>query len=155
MEFGLSKYYIRNEKVNKRIKAALKWLDSKSIEELLKEPIGAKKIADGVELRFQSYETREYETMDYETHRKHIDIHYMIKGNEWVRWADSENAEPVGDYDPKIEIQFFKHPKHHGKALLTERHYAIFDPYDLHAAHGMVNGKKELNHKVCVKIDID
>ncbi|KRM61727.1 beta-D-galactosidase [Paucilactobacillus vaccinostercus DSM 20634] len=155
MEFGLSKNHVRNQKVQERIQTALDWLDARSTEELLAEPIGAKKIADGVELRFQSYDTRDYATMNYETHRKHIDIHYMIKGAEWVRWADDGDAEPVSDYDPEVEIQFFGHPKTHSKALLTDRHYAIFDPSDLHAAHGIVDGKVGHNHKLCVKIDVD
>ncbi|KRM10812.1 YhcH/YjgK/YiaL family protein [Paucilactobacillus suebicus] len=155
MEFGLGKEYKRDPKVQARIKTAIDWLEGKTTEELLNEPIGNKVIADGVELRFQSYDTREYATMNYETHREHIDIHYMIQGAEWVRWADAGTAEPVADYDPEIEIQFFGHPKRHSKALLTDRHYAIFDPCDLHAAHGIVDGKVSHNRKLCVKIDVN
>jgi len=155
MEFGLSKNHKYSDKVQERIQIALNWLDSKSTEELLNEPIGNKVISDGVELRFQSYDTREYETMNYETHRDHIDIHYMISGSEWVRWADEGTADPVSDYDKNVEIQFFGHPKtKHGKALLTDRHYAIFYPSDLHAAHGIVNNKIQHNRKLCVKIDV-
>lgn len=155
MEFGLSKAHQRNEKVQQRIQTALDWLDARSTEELLAEPIGNKVIADGVELRFQEYDTRDYATMNYETHKKHIDIHYMIQGAEWVRWADAGTAEAASDYDPEVEIQYFKHPAFHSKALLTDRHYAIFDPSDLHAAHGIVDGKVGHNHKLCVKIALD
>ncbi|MHA5188774.1 YhcH/YjgK/YiaL family protein [Oenococcus oeni] len=154
MEFGLSKEHQFNETVQKRIQTALNWLDSHSTEELLAEPIGKKEISEGVELRFQEYNTKEYKTMNYETHRDHIDIHYMITGAEWVRWADEGTAKPVSGYDPEEEIQFFNHPKVHGKALLTDRHYAIFYPSDLHAAHGIVNGKIGHNHKLCVKISV-
>jgi len=155
MEFGLSKSHQRNEKVEKRIQTALDWLDARSTEELLAEPIGPKVIADGVELRFQEYDTRDYAEMTYETHRDHIDIHYMITGAEWVRWADEGTADAVSPYDPEEEIQRFGHPAFHSKALLTDRHYAIFDPSDLHAAHGMVDGKVGHNHKLCVKIAIN
>ncbi|WP_203640542.1 YhcH/YjgK/YiaL family protein [Levilactobacillus andaensis] len=155
MEFGLSKSHQRNEKVEKRIQTALDWLDARSTEELLAEPIGPKVIADGVELRFQEYDTRDYAEMTYETHRDHIDIHYMITGAEWVRWADEGTADAVSPYDPEEEIQRFGHPAFHSKALLTARHYAIFDPSDLHAAHGMVDGKVGHNHKLCVKIAIN
>lgn len=153
MEFGLSKAHKFNKVIQERIQTALDWLDARSTEELLAEPIGKKEIAEGVELRFQSYDTREYATMNYETHRDHIDIHYMITGAEWVRWADTGTADPVSEYDPKEEIQFFGHPKTpHGKALLTDRHYAIFYPSDLHAAHGIVDNKVGHNRKLCVKI---
>lgn len=153
MEFGNSKDHKYNAVIQERIQIALDWLDARSTEELLAEPIGNKEIAEGVELRFQSYDTREYATMNYETHREHIDIHYMIKGAEWVRWADAGTADPVSEYDPEVEIQFFGHPKTpHGKALLTDRHYAIFYPADLHAAHGVVDGKVSHNRKLCVKI---
>jgi len=155
MEFGLSKNHQRNEKVQQRIQTALDWLDARTTAELLAEPIGNKEIADGVELRFQEYDTRDYDGMTYETHRDHIDIHYMITGAEWVRWADDGDAEAVSPYDPDEEIQRFDHPAFHSKALLTDRHYAIFDPTDLHAAHGMVDGKVGHNHKLCVKIALN
>jgi YhcH/YjgK/YiaL family protein len=156
MEFGLSKSHTNNEKVQARIQTALDWLDSKSTDELLAEPIGNKVIAEGVELRFQSYDSRQYDTMNYETHREHVDIHYMIKGAEWVRWADEGTADAVSEYDPEVEIQFFGHPRtQHGKALLTDRHYATFYPADLHAAHGVVDGKVGHNRKVVVKVAID
>lgn len=153
MEFGLSKQHLSNHMIQDRIQTALDWLDARSTEELLAEPIGPKVIAEGVELRFQEYDTREYADMAYETHRDHIDIHYMITGAEWVRWADAGTAAERDAYDPDEEIQYFEHPKGgHGKDLLTDRHYAIFYPSDLHAAHGMVNGKVGHNHKLCVKI---
>lgn len=55
MEFGASKNHKRNELVQNRIKMALNWLDSRTTEELLNEPLGKKVISEGVELRFQSY----------------------------------------------------------------------------------------------------
>lgn len=36
----------------------------------------------------------------------------------------------------------------------VDRHYAIFHLSDLHAAHGIVDGKITHNHKLCVKISI-
>jgi len=150
MEFGLSKSHQRNEKVEKRIQTALDWLDARSTEELLAEPIGPKVIADGVELRFQEYDTRDYAEMTYETHRDHIDIHYMITGAEWVRWADEGTADAVSPYDPEEEIQRFGHPAFHSKALLEKAelfsdisenkicmwfwkiYLSIFPPFSLH-----------------------
>lgn len=158
MEFGLSKNHQRSEKIQQRIQTALDWLDARSTEELLSEPIGKKVIADGVELRFQSYDSRPYdEKMPYETHRDNIDIHYMIQGREYCRFTDvgDEAAKPRTDYDEKEDIQYFDHPTQHGKVLLTDRHYAIFDPTDLHACHGMVDGKPEHNRKLCVKIALN
>ncbi|QAS69303.1 DUF386 domain-containing protein [Oenococcus sicerae] len=155
MEFELGKNYKRDSRIQARIKTAIDWLENHTIEELLSEPIGPKVIADGVELRFQSYDSRDYKDMNYETHQDHIDIHYMIQGAEYVRWSDIGNTQAVSNYDAQEDIQFFAHPQHHGKALLTDRHFAIFYPTDLHAAHGMVNGKSEHNHKLCVKIAIN
>ncbi len=44
MEFGLSKNHQRNEKVEKRIQTALDWLDARSTDELLAEPLGLRKL---------------------------------------------------------------------------------------------------------------
>lgn len=155
MEFGLGKSYNYSAKVQSRIEIAIKWLENHSVQELLNEPIGNKEISEGVELRFQSYDTREYSDMKYETHRDHVDIHYMIQGSEWVRWADEGTAQPASEYDPDVEIQYFEHPSSHNKALLTDRHYAIFYPEDVHAAHGVVNNEVTHNRKLCVKIAIN
>lgn len=155
MEFGASKNHKRNELVQNRIKMALNWLDSRTTEELLNEPLGKKVISEGVELRFQSYDSRPYDdSMNYETHKDHIDIHYMIKGREYCRFANVGDATAKSAYDPKEDIQYFNHPQQHGRILLTDRHYAIFDPSDLHAAHGEIDGKPEHNRKLCVKISL-
>ncbi len=158
MEFGLSKNHKRNEKVQERIQTALDWLDSKTTEELLAEPIANKVIADGVELRFQSYDSRPFnDEMPFETHQHHIDIHYMIKGQEYCRFTDSGKITKARtDYDEKEDLQYFDQPEgYDGKVLLTDRHYVIFDPTDLHACHGMVGDKPDHNRKLCVKISLD
>ena len=70
MEFGLCQNHQRSVKIQQLIQTALDWLDARSTEELLSEPIGKKVIADGVELRFQSYDSRPYdENIPYVTHR--------------------------------------------------------------------------------------
>ncbi|APU45965.1 YhcH/YjgK/YiaL family protein [Limosilactobacillus fermentum] len=158
MEFGLSKNHQRDQKVQERIQLALDWLDARTTDELLNEPIGKKPIADGVELRFQSYDSRPYDDeMPFETHRHHIDIHYMITGQEYCHFGDFDPAiKPRTEYDETEDLQYFDHPSAVlGEVLLTDRHYVIFDPTDIHACHGMVGNKPTHNRKLCVKIALD
>lgn len=153
MEQGLGKLYQRDELVQGRIKLAIDYLSTHE-EELLAKPVGKYPIAEGVEVRVQSYDSREYAPMSYETHRDHLDIHYMLEGEEYMRWWDKETVTPNTEYDETEDIIFYPHPAQHNRVKLTPHHYIIFYPEDVHAAHGMVDGKVSHNHKVVVKIAI-
>lgn len=154
MEQGLGPIYHANPLVQKRIATAIDYLRTHE-QELLEKPVGKYPLEDGIEIRVQSYDSREYETMSYETHRDHLDLHYMLQGQEYVRWWDAGSVEPNTEYDAKEDIIYYPHPPKHNRVLLTDHHYVILFPEDMHAAHGMVDGKVSHNHKVVVKIEVN
>lgn len=153
MENGKGLAYRHDPKVRARIDTAIAYLTTHE-EELLAKPVGKYPLEEGIEVRVQSYDSRPYEGMSYETHRDHIDLHYMLQGQEYVRWWDKGSVEPNTEYDEVEDIIFYPHPPRHNRALLTDHHYVLVYPEDMHAAHGMVDGKVSHNHKVVVKISV-
>lgn len=153
MENGKGALYRNDLKVRARIDKAIEYLTDHE-DELLAKPVGKYPLTDDIEIRVQSYDTRDYETMSYETHRDHIDLHYMLSGQEFVRWWDKGTVEPNTQYDETEDIIFYPHPPLHNRALLTAHHYVLVYPEDMHAAHGNVDGKVSHNHKVVVKISV-
>lgn len=154
MEQGLGRNYVNDLKVQERIEKAIHYLTDHE-KELLEQPVSNFVLEKGIEIRIQNYNSRDYEAMNYETHDKHIDIHYMLEGQEYLRWWDKETVEPISEYDENEDIIFYPHPKKHNRVLLTPHHYVVFYPEDVHAAHGTVDQKVTNNHKIVVKIDMN
>jgi biofilm protein TabA len=85
-----------------------------------------------------------------ESHRKFIDIHYVISGSESIGHSIlTGKTEPSGPYELNKDIQFFK-GKPQNWITLDPGCFAIFLPQDLHAP---VAGRGVLK-KIVVKIRI-
>ena len=66
----------------------------------------------------------------YETHRKFIDIHYILSGSETFGYSDAEKLDVVEEYDEEKEYEFLK-----GKGnmiKMSEGDFIIVFPEDAH-----------------------
>lgn len=86
-----------------------------------------------------------------EAHRRYIDIHVPVKGEETMGWAPVATLKyPHGDYDETRDVQFFGDSAH---SLLHVHvgQIAIFFPEDAHAPNiGIGN-----HRKFCIKIPVE
>lgn len=153
MENGNAKSYRTDPKVRARIDKTIAYLISHE-SELAAKPDGSYPLDDSIVLLLQSYDTADYDKISYESHYDHIDLHYMLSGEEYVRWWDTGTVEPNTEYNKENDIVFYPHPEHHNRALLTDHHYVLVYPEDMHAARGMVDGKPQHVHKIVVKISV-
>ena len=83
----------------------------------------------------------EYETKDsdkvFETHKKYIDVHYVIIGEETVLWGDSFNEE-IKTYQEDEDYSLGKIEK--SNAIILNNHMlAIFLPNEPHKAGIKIN----------------
>jgi YhcH/YjgK/YiaL family protein len=125
---------------------ALSWL--KSPETALLPP-------GKYELRGQSlyaivdeYMTRPCEACSLETHRRYIDVQYVVRGKELMGYAPVMALEP-GLYDEARDVQF-----HRGRAdflLLQQGMFAIMLPGDAHMPGVAVDGQPGAVKKIVVK----
>lgn len=84
---------------------------------------------------------REYVSL--EAHRKYIDIHMPVKGDETIGWGPTLYLKhPREEYNPETDIQFFGDVAH---SILDVKvgQIAIFFPEDAHAPNiGLGNHRK-------------
>jgi biofilm protein TabA len=136
--------------LHENIAFALRWLKSDQTALL---PPGK------YELRGQSlyaivdeYMTRLPEACRLETHRRFIDVQYVVRGRELMGYAPALRLEP-GLYDQERDVQF-----HHGHAdflLLQQGMFAIMLPADAHMPGVAVDGQPAVVKKIVVKAAVE
>lgn len=117
------------ENVHPGIKAGLK---------LLTDPVflslsDGRHLIDGERLIAmpQRYQTRLPADGKWESHRRYIDIQYILEGAELMGWADTQSLEVSQPYDAQKDVAFYAGP---AESLLTVSagRFAIFFPDDAH-----------------------
>ena len=125
------------------------FLDIKE-NESIKESLG-----HGIFVLKQAYKTKKRETCFFESHRKYVDIQYMVCGKEYMDVAPIETLALVNEYDEEKDFI-----KYEGKLndistlLIQEGELAIFYPQDGHQPCVEVNHSK-LIYKAVIKIPVE
>ncbi|MFH1315938.1 MAG: YhcH/YjgK/YiaL family protein [Candidatus Woesearchaeota archaeon] len=86
----------------------------------------------------QTYNTKDMEEAIFETHRKYIDIQYIIEGTELILAARRDKLRPVVPYDAEKDIAFWtlKMPPEDidlQEIIMNQGWFAVFYPIDAHA----------------------
>lgn len=100
----------------------------------------------------------DYDTVDtaqeqMESHRKYIDIQYMVKGEELVGHDFLQHHQPSKAYDPEADYMLFAE-KPQFFSVLKQGMFAIFFPTDLHMPNIKVDQPVAVR-KVVIKISVD
>ena len=101
----------------------------------------------------QSYENK-LSNDTPESHRKYIDIQFLISGREWMEIAPLENMTEVAEARPEGDIWLHRGPVD-GRVLLAGDRFAVLWPEDAHAPGIAVDGKPEPCRKCVVKVRVD
>ena len=84
-----------------------------------------------------------------EGHRGHIDIQYVVSGNESMVWSPRKGLAEAGDYDPEEDLEFFE-GEPESVFRVPPGTFAVFMPGD---AHLPLIGNGPI-HKIVVKVAI-
>ena len=140
--------YRNHTTLSARIAKALEYLTALSAKEFAP---GRKDLeTDKVFALHQVYRTERPENLLFETHRKYIDVQYVLDGREIIRYADAEGLQEDIPYDGVKDIAFFK-PAEGTDCRMKSADFAVFFPSDGHMPKISVDGS-ELVKKVVVKI---
>lgn len=107
---------------------------------------------DRVVALYQVYLTRDPDTVPYEAHRRHVDLQYVIRGEERLRLARPGTGRGAGAYDPDRDVEFYE-GRVWQELALTAGTVAILYPEDLHAP-GLHPGREVAVAKVVVKVRV-
>jgi YhcH/YjgK/YiaL family protein len=104
----------------------------------------------------QSYQTKTKENMVHlEGHRKFIDIHYLIRGEETLCWASSKNMPVTENYDEEKDIWYGRQPVDQVSEIkLTAGQLVVFYPEDLHTPQLLQGKQSSQVKKIVIKVAV-
>jgi YhcH/YjgK/YiaL family protein len=98
------------------------------------------------------YETKEVQNCFWEAHRKYVDIHYILEGQEKIAVDHIERQQVKEDYDTEKDAIFFE-----GDVLseitMKPGDVMICFPEDSHMT-GIIAGEKQTVRKVVLKVEL-
>jgi YhcH/YjgK/YiaL family protein len=101
----------------------------------------------------QSYETGPGTEKRFETHRRHIDIQFIVSGRERILHLPFGSLEVETSYDEERDVVFYHDPPASSSVLLQPGDFAIFHPEDAHKG-GCMAGARDPVRKVVVKVRV-
>lgn len=111
--------------------AALAYLRSTSLSELTD---GRHEIdGDRVFALVSRYRTHDPQATHPEAHRRHVDVQFLVSGQETIYWTPLSGAgQPTGPYEPQRDITFYQAVTPSRSCELYAGDLAIFFPDDVH-----------------------
>lgn len=112
-------------------------------------------ITDDIFILKQAYKPKERSECFFESHKKYIDIQYMVKGDEIMDVTHIDNLKIVKKYDDKTDfIKYENKSDNISSLLIREKELAIFYPTDAHQPCIKVDDSK-LIYKAVIKIPVE
>ena len=113
--------------LSENIQRGFEWLKTNDLKNISD---GRYDINDDLYVNVQTYDTKE--DAKYESHRKYIDIQYMITGKEYVGVVDLNKCKTCEEYDLDKDIEFYTCSEENPYQILNEGDFLLFYPHDAH-----------------------
>lgn len=141
-----------NEKkdMDKRIKEIMDYLKAKDLDSL---EVGTYKESDDWYYIVQAYNTKAVEDCRLETHKKYVDIQWVLKGEERLDIVSPEGLEVEEAYDEEKDAAFWKAPECMMQMVLTDGGYAVLYPENAHRPGRAVDAPSPVR-KIVVKVKL-
>lgn len=132
-----------------RVYTALKFL---SETDFSKTELGKYELdGDNIFYMVQSYDTDPSKTVS-ESHRKYIDIQFMVEGEEIIGVADISSEKGLTEAKEENDVWFYNCKTE--PLTLSAGKYMVLYPNDLHCPGVATNGKALTCRKVVVKVKV-
>jgi len=137
--------------IERRVRDAIDYIAGMEKAKLLP---GKYEVNDDFYYSVQEYATKPVEHCKLESHRRYIDIQWIVGGEEEIDVADISGLEQVEEYDDQKDIMHWKPRKNMEKAVLRKDSYIVLYPKDAHM--GCIKIRESSNVKKIVgKVRID
>jgi YhcH/YjgK/YiaL family protein len=136
----------------KGLETAFEFLDKKSLADV---PVGKHAIqGEEVYALVQKLPSRAAETAQFESHRKYIDIHYVLSGQETSGFAPVGDLKLAVPYDESKDVLLYHVPRQYTRIEVKPGHFVIYRPGQAHLPNCHLEGPHAL-HKVVIKVQAD
>ena len=139
--------------ITPNLKAALDYMKDNDLNAM--EP-GRYPIADGKVLIIikKGFTTKNEEEAKWESHRKDIDIQYLLEGEEVIGYCPVSEIKPCTEYDEKADKILYANNGHGFMTRMKKGDFLILFPDDAHATC-LNPGKCSVNNKAVIKVAIE
>jgi YhcH/YjgK/YiaL family protein len=106
----------------------------------------------GMYYMLQNYETKPEAEGFFESHRRYIDLQYVVSGRECHHYANSSTLKVRDTYNAEKDLAVYD-----GKGygfVLNQGFFVVYFPEDAHMPNIRINGNPERVIKVVVKIPV-
>jgi biofilm protein TabA len=119
-----------------------------------KTPDGSHALALGCEARVMSYRTEAAETRRWESHRRFIDIQFVVSGRERMQVAEVGSLHDATTYDAANDVSFYSAAATGASELrVGVGEFTIFFPHDGHRP-GIALGAPADIRKIVIKVPV-
>lgn len=84
----------------------------------------------------------------FEAHRKYIDVQYIVRGCEVIRYLNVDGMKSSVKYDPENDFEVFDCAKNYTTLALQEGQFVIFFPHDGHGGGYSLNEPEKIKKLV-------
>ncbi len=135
----------------RRLEVAFRFLERTDLKTL---PVGKHVIDDKAYALVDKSASLPLETSEFETHRKYIDVHYVLAGQAMTGFAPIEKLKVIKPYEEKDDAASYSVPKSFSKLKMLPGKFAVFFPGGGHMPWCHLDGPHEV-HRVVVKVEHD
>jgi YhcH/YjgK/YiaL family protein len=135
---------------NKRLDQAIDFIKNTNFENL--KPGMYKVEGDDLFLNLMEYETKKVEERFWESHKKYIDLHYILEGIECIGYEQFERMKVKENYN-EADDYWIMEGSLHSKVCLQKGDFMICFPNDVHMTAIMVEQPQRVR-KVVFKVRI-
>ncbi len=141
------------EGISANLKAAIDYMKNHDLNAM--EP-GRYPVADGKVLVIikKGFSTKEMDQAKWESHRKDIDIQYLLEGEEVIGYCPTSEIKPCTEYDEKTDKILYTNDGHGFMTHMKAGDFLILFPDDAHATC-LNPGYVSVNNKAVIKVAIE
>jgi YhcH/YjgK/YiaL family protein len=97
---------------------------------------------------YMEYDTKDLDDCVMESHRKYIDIQYMVEGEEAMAVSTLRGQAESTPYDDERDVAFYE--KNYDSIIkVPEGHFTVFFPHDLHMPSMKTGAIRKIKKAVC------
>lgn len=122
------------------------------VNTLLDKPAGTYYTDGKMYAMVQEGKTSDISSDKMETHRRYLDVQFVLFGQEIFEWEEASCLQVREEYDSETDFQFY-----YGggkKVRATEGMFYILFPQDAHRCRGKINEAGDVYRKIVLKLPL-
>jgi biofilm protein TabA len=117
-------------------------------------PTGTIFYKEGIKAIVSNYKTKLKDDGVFESHRKYIDIQFLLEGKEMIRWSSLEGLSVCSRYSPGKDITLYNSSQKTSSIIMDKGIFAIFFPEDAHNPGLSLDLRGSKVKKVVIKVPV-